>query len=160
MEDKEEVPKLSKERVKEIEEGVNWYKGNHHDQSQGSEHYLYMIDRIKELEKENEQLKYWKESEIKVWSEVLDYMHKRKDLKLGASISDYVLKFLKERDELKDKEIRGDRMIVDLELAKTVLKSENEQLKEALGWALSEAGPFHDDLSCDLYDKYRKLLGK
>lgn len=31
-------------------------------------------------------------------------------------------------------------------------------LKEALGWALSEAGPFHDDLSCDLYDKYRKLL--
>lgn len=31
-------------------------------------------------------------------------------------------------------------------------------LKEALGWALSEAGPFHDDISCDLYDKYRKLL--
>jgi hypothetical protein len=61
----------------------------------------YSNQELESLRKENEQLKYWKESEIKVWSDVLDYMHKRKDLEWGASISDYVLKFLKERDELR-----------------------------------------------------------
>jgi hypothetical protein len=47
--------------------------------------------------------------------------------------------FKEENERLKAKEIRGDRMIVDLEHTKTVLTSENTRLREALEAVIKEA---------------------
>lgn len=51
---------------------------------------------VERLQGENEQLKLWKESEIRLWGPLLDYMQKNPFLKPGDSISQKSLEFLKE----------------------------------------------------------------
>jgi hypothetical protein len=58
-------------------------------------------DKVVALQDDIEELKKWKQSEIQLWLPILEYMHKHPELKLGCSIPEYVLKFLKERDEVR-----------------------------------------------------------
>lgn len=106
-------------------------------------------ERMAEIENENQKLKYWKESEIKLWLPVIEYMQKHSELKLGESIVKRALDFLKERDQLEknlkqersakekpDKKwlkIRSTQEILDNRYAKIqALESELTELREAL----------------------------
>ena len=57
-----------------------------------------ILTENRQLKEENEQLKRWKKSEIKLWRPILEYMHLNGHLfgmKLGESITDKVLEVLK-----------------------------------------------------------------
>lgn len=61
---------------------------------------IKLVGKNRDLQKENEELKYWKESEIKLWLPVIEYMQKNPLLKPGDSISTQTLKFLKAYTEI------------------------------------------------------------
>lgn len=64
----------------------------------GAYRMLEEIKKVSALTKENEELKAWKQSEIKLWRPILEYMHLNGHLfgmKLGESITDKVLEVLK-----------------------------------------------------------------
>ncbi|HZI24823.1 MAG TPA: hypothetical protein VFD46_07095, partial [Chryseolinea sp.] len=49
-----------------------------------------------------EELRYWKESEIKLWGPILDFMQRDKTMKLGESISEEVLRRISLYNDLMD----------------------------------------------------------
>lgn len=80
--------------------GMNWYKLESHEKDDFWPEVCrrYATECCKEKDKEIKELKAWKESEIMIWSPILDFMHKHGDemgLKLGESISEFILEGLK-----------------------------------------------------------------
>lgn len=60
--------------------------------------------KVSEQEKEIDELKAWKKSEMKLWGPLIEYAQTHQSelgLKLGESISDKILQFLKDRTEIR-----------------------------------------------------------
>lgn len=63
-----------------------------------------LLAKVSELQNEIKELKYWKESEMKLWGPIIDYAQTHQSelgLKLGESISEKILRFLKDRTEIR-----------------------------------------------------------
>jgi DNA repair exonuclease SbcCD ATPase subunit len=80
------------------------------------------------LEKELADLRAWKVSEIKLWGPVIEFMQKHPDLQVGDSISEHVLKFLKEHLDLR----------AELETLNRRMKEDAETLAGKFGDLLAE----------------------